>query len=133
LPVSISLRFTKGHQADERLAASISRMRRSRTLGFGVAPQVQEWFGGCRSFDGMALGGLAFVPIVAPRPSVIRVARAMPDEPIGGESCGLVERAGFLEQVRRAGNDSQLLDAMQSLERTLVELEHVAVVGADDQ
>jgi hypothetical protein len=57
----------------------------------------------------------------------------MPDEPIRGESCGLVERAGFLEQVRRAWHDGQLLDAMHSLERTLVELEHVAVVGADDQ
>ena len=44
MPVSISLRFTKGHQADERLAASISRLRRSRALGFGVASQVQEWF-----------------------------------------------------------------------------------------
>jgi hypothetical protein len=61
LPVSISLRFTKGHQADERLAASISRLRRSRTIWFGVAPQVQECFGGCRLFDGSALGGLAVV------------------------------------------------------------------------
>src|SRR3990167_6572817 len=61
VPVSISLRFTKGHQADERLAASISRLRRSLTRGFRVAPQVHEWFGGCRLVDCWALGGLAVV------------------------------------------------------------------------
>ena len=57
--VSISLRFTKGHQADERFTASISRPRCSRTVGFEVAPQVQGWLSGCRLFDGRALEGLA--------------------------------------------------------------------------
>lgn len=61
MPVSISLRFTNGHQADERLAAWISRLRSSRTIRFEVAPQVQERLGGYWLFDDSALGGLAVV------------------------------------------------------------------------
>ena len=61
MPVPISLRFTKGHQAVERLTASRSRLRCSRTVGFEVAPQVQGWLNGSQLFDGRARGGLTVV------------------------------------------------------------------------
>ena len=62
-----------------------------------------------------------------------RAARAIPNEPIGGEPSSRVERAGLLEQMRRTGHDGELLDAAQLAQRALVEFEHVAILGADDQ
>ena len=54
-------------------------------------------------------------------------------EPARGEGRGAVERARFLEQVRRARHDLDAVLAPQVLRGLAVELDDDVVVAADDQ
>jgi hypothetical protein len=54
-------------------------------------------------------------------------------EPLACQPRHLVERTGLLEEVRRSGDDHQLLLAAELLERRPVQLDHLKVVAADDQ
>ena len=58
----------------------------------------------------------------------------MSDQPGPRQAYHLIEGTRFLEKMGRAGHDHQILLARrQPLERSAVELEHVAVPAADDE
>src|SRR5205823_11526975 len=75
--------------------------------------------------------------IPAERPRSGRRARAGPREvalePLARELRHLVERSWLLEQMRGAGNDDELLLAMQQVERAPVQLDDDVVLAADDE
>src|SRR5262245_57093516 len=54
-------------------------------------------------------------------------------EPISRQLRNALERAGLLEQMRRARHDLDALVARERVERLQVQLEHLLVVLADDQ
>jgi hypothetical protein len=54
-------------------------------------------------------------------------------EPIRRELCDVLERAGLLEQVRRAGDDLEALRRGELRERAAIQREHFRVGAADDQ
>src|SRR2546421_1398695 len=54
-------------------------------------------------------------------------------EPVPGQTSDLFKGARFGKEVSGAGNDNQLLDAWQSLQSLLVELDNDVVVAAHDQ
>src|SRR5688572_18526827 len=69
------------------------------------------------------------------RASRTRRARGaeVPREPARGEIRHLVERAGFLEEVRGAGDDFELDMGAHLPHRLSIELDHRLVVATDDE
>jgi hypothetical protein len=58
----------------------------------------------------------------------------MADEPLRGEPRHLLERAGLLEEVRRARDDRELATRMdERVARGFVHLDHAVVAAADDE
>src|SRR6266446_1136061 len=62
-----------------------------------------------------------------------RLPREVPLEPVARQQPHLVERARLFQEVRRAGNDHELLFTMQLRERRPVQCDDLDIVAADDQ
>ncbi len=63
---------------------------------------------------------------------VTRVAKVAL-EPLHSEPCDGFQRAGLLKQVRRAGNDDQILRAFEQGERRAIKFDDVSIEPADHQ
>src|SRR5262245_29584190 len=74
---------------------------------------------------------------MSPRRELNRWRRLTPGEvrrkPRRRETGDLLERAGLLEQVRRAGNDLEALRRGELCERSAVEGEHLVIGAPDDE